>query len=149
MRSRGKRLRLNRPAKSQGHAFLEYGVFERYEYASRRLALCKNVTSSEVQICVSSNHNDEGPNRAFWTTMPILRRSSLGKFYPPRPHWCEDLDGTPAVAAAPPNSNVQPIVHIAFEREVIGKPIIGSMPRGAPAEPMAVGARTLPDDDEG
>jgi hypothetical protein len=83
MRSRGKRLRLNRLAKSQGHAFLEYGVFERYEYASRRLALCKNVTSGEVQICVSSNHNDESPNRAFWTTMPILRRSSLGKFYPP------------------------------------------------------------------
>jgi hypothetical protein len=73
----------------------------------------------------------------------------FGEILPARPHWCEDLDGTPAVAAAPPNSNIQPIVHIAFERKVIGKPIIGSMPRGAPAEPMAVGARTLPDDDEG
>jgi hypothetical protein len=68
----------------------------------------------------------------------------FGEILSARPHWCEDLDGTPAVAAAPPNSNIQPIVHIAFEREVIG-----SMPRGAPAEPIAVGARTLPDDDEG
>jgi hypothetical protein len=102
MRSRGKRLRLNRLAKSQGHAFLEYGVFERYEYASRRLALCKNVTSGEVQICVSSNHNDEGPNRAFWTTMPILRRSSLGKFYPP------GLIGAKTLTARRPSRRLRP-----------------------------------------
>jgi hypothetical protein len=41
----------------------------------------------------------------------------FGEILSARPHWCEDLDGTPAVAAAPPNSNIQPIVHIAFERE--------------------------------